>query len=59
MVFGHLADLRMEKARQMLGTSRYTVSEVAHEVGYKNAHHFTAAFKKKFGHLPSKMNAPS
>jgi len=53
-VFGHLFDLRMEKAREMLTFSDYTVSEVANEVGYKNAHHFTAAFKKKFGYLPSK-----
>ncbi|PJJ85018.1 helix-turn-helix transcriptional regulator [Mucilaginibacter auburnensis] len=52
-VFGHLYDLRMEKAREMLSASEYTVSEVAHLVGYKNAHHFTAAFKKKFGYLPS------
>jgi AraC-like DNA-binding protein len=51
-VFGHLADLRMERAREML-SAEYTISEVAHEIGYKNAHHFTAAFKKKFGYLPS------
>jgi AraC-like DNA-binding protein len=55
-VFGYLADLRMEKAKEMLQTAQYTVSEVAHEVGYKNAHHFTAAFKKKFGQLPSKAS---
>ncbi len=52
-VFGHLADLRMETARKMLLSSEFTIGEVAHQVGYKNAHHFTAAFKKKFGYLPS------
>ena len=46
----------LEKAIAMLSTSRYTVSEVAYEVGYKNAHHFTVAFKKRFGYLPSKIN---
>jgi len=53
-VFGHLLELRMEKAKTMLSSARYTVSEVAYEVGYKNAHHFTVAFKKRFGYLPSK-----
>ena len=53
-VFGYLAELRMEKAKKMLSSARYTVAEVAHAVGYKNAHHFTAAFKKKFGELPSR-----
>ena len=55
-VFGHLFDLRMEKAKAMLATTRYTISDIAHEVGYKNAHHFTAAFKKKYGYLPSRSN---
>lgn len=54
-VFGYLFDMRMDKAKAMLATAQYTVSEVAHEVGYKNAHHFTAAFKKKFGYVPSKV----
>lgn len=53
-VFGYLAELRMEKAKMMLSAAQYTVSEVAHHVGYKNAHHFTVAFKKKFGYLPSR-----
>jgi AraC-like DNA-binding protein len=30
-----------------------TVAAIAMEVGYKNATHFTAAFKKYFGYLPS------
>jgi len=54
-VFGHLFDIRMEKAKTMLSASDFTIGEVAHEVGYKNAHHFTAAFKRKFGYLPSDL----
>ncbi len=54
-VFGYLSDLRMERAKEMLLKSSLSVSEVAHNVGYKNAHHFTAAFKKKFGYLPSEL----
>ena len=55
-VFGYLFDLRMEKARDMLLSSKFTIGEVAGEVGYKNAQHFTTAYKKKFGYLPSKTN---
>ncbi|EHQ30771.1 AraC family transcriptional regulator [Mucilaginibacter paludis] len=55
-VFGYLLELRMEKAKTMLLSPGCTVSEVAHAIGYKNAHHFTVAFKKKFGYLPSKAN---
>lgn len=51
-VFSYLSDFRMERARQLLEQKK-SVSEVAYEVGYKNPHHFTAAFKKKFGMLPS------
>jgi AraC-like DNA-binding protein len=51
-VFGYLYDLRMEKAMQLLSSGR-SIQEVAYEVGYKNAHHFTTAFKKKNGYLPS------
>ncbi|GAB3934740.1 helix-turn-helix domain-containing protein [Mucilaginibacter myungsuensis] len=53
-VFGYLTDLRMEKAKRMIASGQYTIGEIAHEVGYKNGHHFTVAFKKKFGHVPSK-----
>lgn len=53
-VFGYLAQLRMERAKLLL-QSGLTVNEVADAVGYKNAHHFTVAFKKRFQVLPSKI----
>ncbi|OOQ56977.1 AraC family transcriptional regulator [Mucilaginibacter pedocola] len=53
-VFGYLLDVRMRRAVAMLSSGNYKVSEVAHEVGYKNAHHFSDAFKRKLGYLPSK-----
>lgn len=54
-VFGYLAELRMNHAHKLLKDGR-SVSEVAETVGYKNAHHFTAAFKKHFDMLPSKVS---
>lgn len=54
-VFGYLAELRMNHAHKLLKDGR-SVSEVAETVGYKNAHHFTAAFKKHFDMLPSRVS---
>jgi AraC-like DNA-binding protein len=54
-VFGYLSEVRMQKAKRMLLDEKKYVGEVASEVGYKNPHHFTAAFKKRFGFLPSEL----
>ncbi|MEO3406160.1 AraC family transcriptional regulator [Mucilaginibacter sp. CAU 1740] len=54
-VFGYLGELRMDTAYKMLQRGK-SVGEVAETVGYKNAHHFTAAFKKRFDLLPSKLD---
>lgn len=50
-VFGYLHELRMQLSFDLL-RQNHKVNEVAYMVGYKNAHHFTAAFKKKYGLLP-------
>ncbi|SEK30521.1 helix-turn-helix transcriptional regulator [Parapedobacter koreensis] len=55
-VFGYLYNIRMEKAWQLLADEKRMVNDVAYEVGYKNTHHFSAAFKKKYGILPSQIN---
>lgn len=54
-VFGYVAELRIQKAMEMLKLGKFSISEIADAVGYKNAHHFTAAFKKKTGLLPSEL----
>ncbi|UZR96364.1 helix-turn-helix domain-containing protein [Chondrinema litorale] len=54
-IFSYLTHLRMEKAKMMLITKKMNVSEVADMVGYKNPQHFTAAFKRYFGYVPSKL----
>jgi AraC-like DNA-binding protein len=45
----------MEKAKEILSKRGMNISEVAYEVGYKNPQHFTVAFKKYFGYVPSKL----
>lgn len=53
-VFGYLFELRMDTAYQLLKDGK-SVSEVSEMVGYKNPHHFTSAFKKKYNTLPSQI----
>jgi AraC-like DNA-binding protein len=56
-VFGYLSDLRMEEAKRLLLDEHLSVAEVADKVGYKHPHHFTVAFKKKFGLTPSHLKS--
>ncbi|OQP52916.1 helix-turn-helix transcriptional regulator [Niastella populi] len=44
----YLRDIRMEKAWHLLSGKKYTVSQVAEEVGYTNLSAFSKAFKKYY-----------
>ena len=46
---------RMEKAREMLQSGKYSVKEVGMEIGFSNLSNFAKAFKKEFGILPNEM----
>ncbi|QIP13952.1 helix-turn-helix transcriptional regulator [Spirosoma aureum] len=52
-ILGYITQRRMEDARRFLLEGEKTISEIAYWVGYKNPAHFTVAFKKYFGMLPS------
>ncbi|MBF4463619.1 AraC family transcriptional regulator [Flavobacterium sp. LC2016-12] len=54
-VFNYLTQVRMEYAKQLILEKEYPICVVSEELGYKNPHHFTVAFKKTFGYLPSKL----
>jgi AraC-like DNA-binding protein len=43
----------MEYAKLLIQEEGKYITEVARVLGYKNPHHFSAAFKKKFGIIPS------
>jgi AraC-like DNA-binding protein len=56
-VFGYVRDLRMKRARHLLEQDHLNVTQVAFEVGYSSLGHFSAAFRRRFGVLPSKYRA--
>jgi len=47
-----LYEYKMEKAKELLESSEYSVNEVSQIVGYKQQQNFRTAFVKKFGILP-------
>ena len=54
-VFDYWHGLKMERARKLLIEEGLNVQEVSEEIGYKHAHHFSTAFKKRFGVTPSAL----
>lgn len=52
-VFSYLAELRLNKAKELIEDGRMTISEVASTVGYNNKSYFTQAFRNYFGMNPS------
>ena len=49
-----LIKLRMEKALEFLASGYFNVKQVSEMVGYSNQLHFSAQFKKYYGHSPIK-----
>ncbi len=43
---------RMHKAKELLNSGEYSVSEVGNIIGYQNLSNFSHAFKKEFDYLP-------
>ena len=54
-VFGYLRELRMLKAKKLLLAEKDSVTGVSGEVGYQHPHHFSTAFRKRFGILPGTL----
>ncbi len=54
-VFEFYQRKRMQKARVLLLTQRYSIKEIGRELGYINLSNFSIAFKKEFGELPSEL----
>ena len=51
--FGYLHQHRLEQARQLLATGKFSVTDVCHQVGFADRSYFAVAFRKQFGLNPS------
>lgn len=51
-VFEYFQKLRMQRARILLLTHKYSVKQIGLQMGYANLSNFTIAFKKEFNQLP-------
>lgn len=47
--------IRLNKAKSLLESKKFTVSEVSYKVGFTDSKYFSTSFKKQFGISPSKM----
>lgn len=52
-IYKYITGLRMEEAKKKIVEDHISVAQAAYEVGYSNPQHFTAAFKRTMGYLPS------
>lgn len=49
-----IREVRMEKAKLLLETQKFSVKEIAEKVGYEDSSYFARVYKKYFGETPSK-----
>jgi len=54
-IYQYFQKHRMNRAKAMLISQKYTVKEVGFELGYTNLSNFAKAFKKSFDQLPSDL----
>ena len=50
-----LTNMRIEKAKELLITGKYTITEIAQMCGFENVYYFSSVFKKLVGVSPSKF----
>ena len=53
---GYIRSLRLQKAKEMLETTEYRISEVAYMTGFETPSNFTKVFVKTFGMKPSAIS---
>jgi len=54
-IFDYIHEQKMLHARKLLLDDRLLVNEVSSKVGYKNPNHFSTAFKRRFGIVPTAL----
>ena len=49
----YIRDFRLKKAKQLLKTNQFSISEVCYQVGYSDRKYFSKLFKERFGNPPT------
>jgi len=55
----YLSKIRINHAKELLGTTNLKCSEVAYQCGFNDSHYFSYVFKKKTGLTPQQFRANS
>lgn len=50
-----IRNIRLDKAKEMLVTGKYSITEILYTVGFNSPSYFSKMFKERFGILPSDM----
>jgi AraC family transcriptional regulator len=53
--YQYVVDARVRKAKELLTTGKFTISEAAHQVGFADQSHLTRQFKRVFGLPPKRL----
>ena len=53
----YIRSIRLQKAKELLESSRFTVSEVAFQVGFNSPSYFSRVFSKEFGIPPKSLRS--
>jgi AraC family transcriptional regulator len=53
--YQYVVDARVKKAKELLTTGKFTISEAAHHVGFIDQSHLTRHFKRVFGLPPKRL----
>lgn len=54
-IHASITQARMQEAKQLISQKELNLAQISKELGYKQQHNFTTAFKKYFGINPSKI----
>ncbi len=54
-VYEYFQKSRMQKAKALLLSRKYSIKEIGSQLGYSNLSNFATAFKKEFNRLPSQL----
>jgi AraC-like DNA-binding protein len=53
--YDYLLDIKIKKSKEFLKTDKYTITEIGLKCGFNSLEHFSSAFKRKVGMLPSQF----